>query len=533
MIQRQPILIVMAMLFLTNGLCGQQHHRYIIQLDNGYKKALSKELHSLSNIKENSIRLEPIFKGTYYRLWFEARKFINEDEVMSLEGIKDIFPDLKSEQRRQPDDPDFPSQTNLKLIGAEQAWDFTTGGKTSDDADIVIAILDDGFDVNHEDLRDNIWTNEEEISNNGIDDDNNGYIDDINGINVRNGSPDHTIKTHGTAVMGIIGAGGDNSRGISGVNWNIQMMLLSNTEFVSEIIEAYDYVREQRKRYNDSDGREGAFVVATNFSAGIPEAFEEDQPLLCEVYNSLGEVGVLSVSSAPNRDVDIDLIGDLPADCSSQYLIVATNTRTDSDELFSDAGIGANSVDIGAPGDGTISTKLENSYDGFGGTSASAPHVAGAIGLLYSVECQKLVDMTKTDPSGTALYIKNLILDNSDQKSSLGGVTVSGGRLNVFSSMVGFRDLCNTSANDGILAISSLMQVNGDIEVQFTTPYVIEHHIYIHNAAGQSMFHNPVSPSLFGLKTVALEGVRLTSGLYFVSIEAADDIHSVPYFIVK
>ena len=48
---------------------------------------------------------------------------------------------------------------------------------------IIVAVIDGGVDINHEDLKDNIWINEDEIPGNNIDDDQNGYIDDINGWN--------------------------------------------------------------------------------------------------------------------------------------------------------------------------------------------------------------------------------------------------------------------------------------------------------------------------------------------------------------
>ena len=74
-------------------------------------------------------------------------------------------------------------------------------GTPTSEEDIIVAVLDSGVDVNHQDLRDKIWINQNEIPNNGIDDDNNGYIDDINGWNFlghKDGMASFTKRADGT-----------------------------------------------------------------------------------------------------------------------------------------------------------------------------------------------------------------------------------------------------------------------------------------------------------------------------------------------
>ena len=68
-------------------------------------------------------------------------------------------------------------------IDAPEAWDVTTGSNT-----VIVGVVDTGIDYNHIDLVNNIWTNPNEIANNGIDDDANGYVDDIHGMNAINNS---------------------------------------------------------------------------------------------------------------------------------------------------------------------------------------------------------------------------------------------------------------------------------------------------------------------------------------------------------
>lgn len=82
-----------------------------------------------------------------------------------------------------------PAADSVAGISLNKAYELLKG-KTPHT--VVVAVIDNGFDIQHEDLKDIIWTNQKEIPGNGIDDDHNGYIDDIHGWNfrsTRDGSP--------------------------------------------------------------------------------------------------------------------------------------------------------------------------------------------------------------------------------------------------------------------------------------------------------------------------------------------------------
>ncbi|HEY0083137.1 MAG TPA: S8 family serine peptidase, partial [Pyrinomonadaceae bacterium] len=127
--------------------------------------------------------------------------------------------------RRTPNDPRFTSNEmyGLNRIGAPAAWDTTTGSRN-----VVVGVVDGGIDINHEDLKANIWKNPGEVAANGLDDDNNGYADDVNGWDFIHGdnsvydSP--TEDDHGTHVAGTIGATGNNGTGVTGVNWEVSIV---------------------------------------------------------------------------------------------------------------------------------------------------------------------------------------------------------------------------------------------------------------------------------------------------------------------
>lgn len=354
----------------------------------------------------------------------------------------------------QPDDPQFSNQWQYINTGQDggnpgadldidQAWDITTGGLTALGDTIVVCVIDDGLDLEHEDFGGNLWINHAEIPGNGVDDDQNGYIDDRLGWNVRrNNDRIDDGNTHGTPVAGIIGARGNNGRGVAGVNWNVKLMIVVGgigASLESDYIKAFEYPLRQRKLYNASEGKEGAFVVATNGSWGVDTAKVEDFPLWSAFYDTLGVHGILNVGAVTNNnDTDIDQKGDMPASSPSSYLLTVTNIDN-RDQKVAGAGFGAISVDLGAYGgnasNGTWTTKNNNTYGRFPGTSAATPHVAGAVGLLYSAPCSSFAGLARTDPSGAAQLIRSVILDGAQPVASLAGRTVTGGKLNVFNSL--------------------------------------------------------------------------------------------------
>jgi hypothetical protein len=130
-------------------------------------------------------------------------------------------------------DPRYADQQALwDQINVPNAWELTTGSRA-----VTVAVIDTGFDTEHEDLRANTWTNTRETPNNGIDDDGNGYVDDVHGWNfVEDNNTTRTPITsaadsvdainHGSLVAGLIGAVGDNGLDGTGLNWNVSLMPL-------------------------------------------------------------------------------------------------------------------------------------------------------------------------------------------------------------------------------------------------------------------------------------------------------------------
>jgi subtilisin family serine protease len=343
-----------------------------------------------------------------------------------------------------PNDPCFPVNIlpgcqnqdlyGLVKIGAPLAWDTIKGSRDTALAGfgtprVIVAVDDEGIDTTHPDLIGNIWTNPAEIAGNGVDDDNNGFIDDIHGFDFFNDTGTAAVVAdHATHVAGTIGATGNNGIGVVGVNWQVGLMSLKHLEgnngSTSDAVRAAAYAKLMRDRWVSTSGAQGANVRVINASWGPDRRFGNGFSLaLRDVINSVGQSGILYVTSAGNDAVDNDLDPGYPASFDLPNLIsVAATDRPDALASYSDFGV--STITMSAPGTGILSTTTHNTYSIMSGTSMAAPHVAGAAALLLAA-----------NPNLTFQKVKGLLMFNGDLLPSLNGKTLTGRRLNVGSSM--------------------------------------------------------------------------------------------------
>lgn len=449
--------------------------------------------------------------------------------------------------RKAPNDPSFSNQWQYINSGqfggiidadidADLAWDWSTGGVTANGDTIVVAVIDDGLDINHPDLGNNIWVNHNEIPDNGMDDDNNGFIDDINGWNTylnNNDITDNGQGSHGTRVWGVIGAKGNNEIGVAGVNWHVKGMIVVGGGDESEAIAAYDYVLTQKKMYLQSNGQQGAYVVATNSSWGTDFGQPADAPLWCAFYDSMGVYGILSAGATINGNQNVDLVGDLPTACPSNYLISVTNTAS-NDTKINFAGYGLTTIDLGAPGSmvyNISATNFGGAYSGnLNGTSFATPHVAGAIALLHSLPSKQFADLSISNPSQASSLIKEFILTGVDTVSSLKNITVTGGRLNLFGAMQKFKTHFNDLqfAGNNEKNLESLVlklypnPTNNWLKIVLNEVTKSPIELKIFSASGQLVKSEMLSPNAIYNINVS----ELSKGLYFVHLQSDDKTFS-------
>jgi len=239
----------------------------------------------------------------------------------------------------------------LQKIQAPQAWDIATGSN-----EVIVAVIDSGVDYTHEDLAPNMWINKREIPDNGIDDDGNGYVDDVYGIapgysqvvkNIKISDP-MDVHGHGTHVAGIIGAVGNNEKGIVGVNWNVKILScmaalpLIGSLSLANTLECYEYIASLKYR--------GENIKVINASYGGPYSYAEFSAI-----QRLRDRGILLVAAAGNNGKNNDVSPLYPCNYNLDNIIcVASTDRNDNLSWFSN--YGNSTVHVAAPGEQIYST---------------------------------------------------------------------------------------------------------------------------------------------------------------------------------
>jgi hypothetical protein len=403
-------------------------------------QSLTKALLRETGLESNLKYLKELSELSNIHLFAFDEADMNEDDLLRiLQGSSFVraaqFNHFVKE-RAVPNDPQLGSQWHHvdgsdNDIDSDLAWDITTGGTTANGDEIVVCVIEPGgANYNHNDLVANHWVNMDEIPNNGVDDDLNGYIDDYNGWDPQSNSDNISAGGHGTAVSGMIGAKGNNGTGGAGVNWDVKIMQVevgSLTE--SNVISSYSYPQTMRNLYNTTGGDRGAFVVATNASWGIDNANPVNYPVWCAYYDDLGSVGILNCGATANNNVNIDVVGDMPTACGSDYMVAVTASNSSDQRTFS--GYGATTIDLAAPGESVFLPSGSSNYSNTSGTSFASPCVAGAIALVYSAPCATLASIATSNPQLGADLVLGYIYDGVDPVASLASETVTGGRLNV------------------------------------------------------------------------------------------------------
>ena len=369
----------------------------------------------------------------------------------------DLKLELDQFSERTPDDPVFPNQWNLQNRGqlgaaapsidadidAPQMWRMHT-----DCSNIVIGILDTGGDLGHPDLvgpPSNLWTNPNEDPGDNDDEDGNGHRDDMHGVDFDRflatggliACPPTDDNGHGTAVAGIVGAVGNNTTDIAGICWRAQLMMLK-ARTPRAMAHAINYADNMKTAH-------GVDIRIINQSSGVwTGGGGLNAALFAAAAARLAANNILWIVSAGNRGWNLDALpAGIPAG-ARRYPAMLPNANVicvaASDENDNVAGdiapvwasnTGPATVDLAAPGKNVPSLRRVAAGGGtrmFGGTSAAAPHVTGAAGLIWSL-----------DPALALADVRNILLNGAphpslpsaavEQKPAFVGNTVTEGRL--------------------------------------------------------------------------------------------------------
>ncbi|MBC1239677.1 S8 family peptidase [Nostoc sp. 2RC] len=287
------------------------------------------------------------------------------------------------------------------LVKAPEVWAQGYTGQG-----VVVAVIDTGVDRNHEDLRNNIWTNANEIADNGIDDDGNGYVDDNYGWNF-SGNNNNTLdgNGHGTHVSGTI-AGENNNYGVTGIAYNAKIMPVkvlndSGSGSYNSIAQGVRYAVDN-----------GADVI--NLSLGG----KYSNRTLESAIDYASSKGVIVVMAAGN---DGESSPDYPARYAYKSgIAVGAVDRNNNIADFSDRSGTSEISYVTAPGVRVYSTVPNNQYAVYSGTSMAAPHVAGVVALMLSAnpnltdaQVRQIVAETSGDSTPSTTYRLNIFDVNS------------------------------------------------------------------------------------------------------------------------
>ncbi|MEE2907733.1 MAG: S8 family peptidase [Planctomycetota bacterium] len=304
-----------------------------------------------------------------------------------------------------PNDPLYSDLCGMEAVNAPAAWDNHTG-----DQSFVIAIIDTGIDYNHQDIAGNMWTNTGEIAGNGQDDDGNGYVDDYYGYDFSDNEGDPMDNnSHGTHCGGTVGGVGNNGVGVAGVNWQcslagVQFLSSGGSGTTADAVSAVQYCTIMGFKVSNNSWGGGGFTQS--LYDAIANAGNQIDHIFCAAAGNGGSYG----ASYPAAY-------DLPN-------VIAVAATECNDNLAGFSQYHPTEVDLAAPGVDILSSTPGNNYSYFSGTSMATPHVAGAVGLVYSVM-----------GDASAAEVKALILDYVRPVSGLNGDCLTGGVLDVASSL--------------------------------------------------------------------------------------------------
>lgn len=329
-----------------------------------------------------------------------------------------------------PNDPGYAANWALQRMNAPAAWNVSTGSPST-----VVAVIDTGFALEHEDLKDSWFINSAETGmttsgdtcwtgvsadkrSNNCDDDTNGYVDDYRGWNfylqdnnpqTGRDNPNGAGVAHGTETSGLVGAAGNNGKGIATLSWATKIMPLQALSddgpgYTSDVAAAIYYaVDNGASAINLSLG-------GTDYDPWIEDAVDYAYANNIPVIAAAGNCGTGTESGCEGLPAGTMLY---PALFDHVISVGASDTNNQR-ASFSSYGP---RLDIVAPGSGTIVSPTWTPANGTSlysgalyGTSYASPQVASLVALIKAIR-----------PTSSINDIRALVMATASKPTSMNG----------------------------------------------------------------------------------------------------------------
>ena len=342
-----------------------------------------------------------------------AREAIQGDpRVLSIE------PDCLVSASALPNDPQAVANSwAIRAMNLDNAWN-----EIHEAPAVIVAVSDTGVDYSHEDLSENMWTNRSELGGaTGVDDDGNGCIDDIHGCDFADNDGDPTpgpldSAKHGTHVAGIIGAVGNNGKGVTGVAWRTQIMAVKGFSNLSDTAKSSDLLKTI---YYAVDN--GARII--NCSWGT-----ERLPSQAEIqaFRYALSKNVLPVVAAGNDGADAATTS--PAAIAGVMAVGAIGSHervsgfSNFGKTVSIYAPGGDATSVGGVADEFIFSTLPMSKGAYGnlrGTSMAAPFISGLAALILSARPELLAQDVAQVITASARKVRSLLPDGTSGTISI------------------------------------------------------------------------------------------------------------------
>lgn len=270
-----------------------------------------------------------------------------------------LLADVRPVRANATSDPHISNQIHISQINADAAWKTVTSNES-----ILIAVLDTGADYNHPDLKENL-------------------VPGVNLVDPQKSAQDD--NGHGTEVIGVLAAKGNNGIGVSGVLWNARVMPI---KILDKNAAAANLDIVARGIHTALD--RGAKVILMSVSSMTYSQ------ALTDAVNRAEAQGAVLVAASGNE-------GDRVAYPAAYPTVIAVGGVRGNNQPIYESNIGPE-LNLMAPGLNVYTTKLGGKYGSFSGTSAAAPQVAGAAALILArhpkltpLDVRQLLYQTATD----------------------------------------------------------------------------------------------------------------------------------------